>query len=585
MNSVQDTSLHPPEKTESPSGDFLHDVEPGSAAPEPAGEKPRYHGLRFTIALKVLLGTVPMLVILAVVGLVGIRSGMLVSERMAFISDKVWIAADAAMELRLAFLQKAIGMDLLLLGDLERAQKILQDSNSDFAQQLDRLRKTGLVEDTLLDEISREESEVTTALERLHEAATRHLASGSEGQRADVRDLAEVIFQALDHSTDQLVEIEATAAKDLAQSMEEAKQQVSSSTAWLIGCFVIGSLLCLATAGLTARLLSVPAKRISSRMNEIAGAAADLTAELDVSGTDEIAELASSFNAMRRTLTDIITEISRASLKISATSNEILSSATEHEATASEQSAQMTQIDATLKQTSASSTELSRTTREVVRFNKEVSRDAQEGAVLIQETDSRIQAMAESNRSVSAKLAMLGTKIQGIGKILTTILNVADQTNLLSFNAAIEAAKAGEHGKGFSVVAQEIRRLADRTAESSQEIATMVEEVQAASSSATMVMDKSGQDVAMAISSVNALAERFSAIGEKVGMGLEQVQEISNGVDEIAEGNRQISISTDEMSKAVQLTVAAAGQLKQSAYDLAAMGQQLRSRISRFKLK
>ncbi len=360
---------------------------------------------------------------------------------------------------------------------------------------------------------------------------------------------------------------------------------VSKSIFW----FVLSSILVSIIAGgvvafLIGRGLSLNLKVLVQHMAQVA-TKGDLTQEVEKQSSDEVGLLATSFNHMRMGLKQIVSGILQSSLKINSSSNEILAAANQHESTTSEQSAQMNQIQATITQAATTGTELSRTAQEVAKFAKEIEKSAQDGGQAIEETQSKMSEMKNSNDAVSNKLKTLSEKIEGINKMLATILEVADQTNLLSLNAAIEASKAGEHGKGFSVVAQEIRRLADQTSQSSSEISNIINEIQAASSSAIMVTEKSMHEVSSGSELVTQLSDRFSGITQQVEQILPQIENVSESITQLASGNTEVSRSVKEMTESIRFTATAAKQTRQSATDLTSMAQDLRASVAQFKLK
>ncbi len=351
---------------------------------------------------------------------------------------------------------------------------------------------------------------------------------------------------------------------------------------FLILAIVIG-LVVAVLAYLVAKAINDPLMQVVSGVRRVAEKN-DLTQDANVKSQDEVGLLADMFNAMRKNLYSVVSRIQHASLQVSTSSNQILASANQQQATTNEQAQQMNEIQSTLNENAATSNELSQTAKEVSHFAQDTGVEAQEGTKIIEETSAKMETMSSSNAGVSDRLKALNEKIEGIGKMLSTILTVADQTNLLSLNAAIEAAKAGEQGKGFSVVAQEIRRLADQTAQSSKEISLLVNEIQAASSSAIMVMEKSTGDVQNGIDLVSQLAGRFTAISEKVQVMLPQVESISETINQQAAGSKEIASTVTQMSEGLKLTAASSKQSRQSAFDLNTMGQQLRSAVTQFKL-
>lgn len=279
---------------------------------------------------------------------------------------------------------------------------------------------------------------------------------------------------------------------------------------------------------------------------------------------------------LNRDFMKVVANIQGASMKILSSSNEILAATKEQQSTTTEQSNQMNEIQSTLREASSASAEISSTSQEVASFAKQTKDEAQAGSKLIKTTNEKMAAIKDSNKNISDRLVILNEKIEGITKMLSTILAVADQTNLLSLNAAIEAAKAGEQGKGFSVVAQEIRRLADQTAQSSKEISDLINEIQVASTSAIMTMEKSTQDTQSGTTLVSDFAGRFSGITDMVQNMLPQIENISKTITEQATGNKEIVATITQMGEAMKMTAASAGQLNQTVYDLTAIGQELK---------
>ena len=284
---------------------------------------------------------------------------------------------------------------------------------------------------------------------------------------------------------------------------------------------------------------------------------------------------------LNRDMMNVVDNIQSACMKIVSSANEILAASKQQQSTTTEQSNQMNEIQSTLNEAASTSAEISSTAQEISSFTKQTGEEAKAGSRLIKETTDKMLALKESNKNISDRLNILSEKIQGIGKMLTTILAVADQTNLLSLNAAIEAAKAGEQGKGFSVVAQEIRRLADQTAQSSKEISNLINEIQAASTSAIMTMEKSTQDTNSGTALVTDFSSRFASITEKVQTILPQIENISKTITEQATGNKEIVATINQMTEALQLTAASAKQLNQTVLDLTVIGQQLRGAVAR----
>jgi methyl-accepting chemotaxis protein WspA len=199
----------------------------------------------------------------------------------------------------------------------------------------------------------------------------------------------------------------------------------------------------------------------------------------------------------------------------------------------------------------------------------------------MEETMHRVM---DASGSISAKLALLSEKAGNINQVIITITKVADQTNLLSLNAAIEAEKAGEHGRGFGVVATEIRRLADQTAVATYDIEQTVKEIQSAVSASVMGMDKFSEEVRRGIQAVQQIGGQLSEIIQQVQTLAPRFEEVHEGMQAQATGAEQITQALTQLNEAVQQTVESLQQSTTAIDELNEVANGLRGGVSRFKL-
>jgi methyl-accepting chemotaxis protein WspA len=186
--------------------------------------------------------------------------------------------------------------------------------------------------------------------------------------------------------------------------------------------------------------------------------------------------------------------------------------------------------------------------------------------------------------SINGKLAILNEKAGTINQVVTTITKVADQTNLLSLNAAIEAEKAGEYGRGFAVVATEIRRLADQTAVATYDIEQMVKEIQSAVSAGVMGMDKFSEQVRRGMQDIQQVGDELSQIIHQVQALAPRVDAVNEGMQAQATGAEQITEALSQLSEAAQQTAASLRHSTQAIDELNQVAASLRSGVSRFTL-
>jgi methyl-accepting chemotaxis protein len=283
-------------------------------------------------------------------------------------------------------------------------------------------------------------------------------------------------------------------------------------------------------------------------------------------------------------LAGLVAEVQRSGIQVNASVNEIAATARQQQATATEIAATTTEIGAT-------SREISATSKELVKTMNEVSDGAVQSAILAGGGQDGLARMEETMRqvmeaagSINAKLAVLNQKAGNITQVVTTITKVADQTNLLSLNAAIEAEKAGEYGRGFAVVATEIRRLADQTAVATFDIEQMVKEIQSAISAGVMGMDKFSEEVRRGINDVHQVGNQLSQIIQQVQALAPRFEAVNEGMQAQATGAEQITNGLTQLTEAAQQTVEALHQSNQAIDGLNHAASQMRAGVSRFTL-
>jgi methyl-accepting chemotaxis protein WspA len=242
--------------------------------------------------------------------------------------------------------------------------------------------------------------------------------------------------------------------------------------------------------------------------------------------------------------------------------------------TANEIAATTSEIGATSKQISVTSKELVHTMKEVAGVAEKTTTLASSGQAGLIRMKITVQQIVEASASINDRLVVLNEKAGNIGTLVTTITKVADQTNLLSLNAAIEAEKAGEYGRGFAVVATEIRRLADQTAVSTSDIEQTVKEMQSAVAAGVMGMDKFSEELRRGVDVVQQVSEEVSQIIQQVQTLTPNFESVSEGMQSQSLGAQQISDSLSQLSDAAKLTVSS---LRQSSLAMDQINQAART--------
>lgn len=366
------------------------------------------------------------------------------------------------------------------------------------------------------------------------------------------------------------------AAERIKAQAQKARNGILISLAGLI-------LLALGLGFLLLRAITRPLARLDSALADIRQG--DFTKRIDIDRHDEFGTVAEGFNRMSDELSALVGQIQKSGIQVTTSVAEVSANFKQQQATANE-------VAATAAEIGATSTEISATSRQLVNTVGEVASVAEESAALASNGQAGLSKMGDTMRqvmdatgSINAKLVVLNEKAANINQVITTITKVADQTNLLSLNAAIEAEKAGEHGRGFAVVATEIRRLADQTAIATYDIEQTVKEIQSAVSSSVMSMDKFSEEVRRGMQEVQQISGQLSQIIQHVQALVPRFEEVNEGMQAQANGAEQITQALSQLKDAAQQTAESLRQSTMVAEDLTQVATGLRGGVSRFKLK
>jgi methyl-accepting chemotaxis protein WspA len=323
--------------------------------------------------------------------------------------------------------------------------------------------------------------------------------------------------------------------------------------------------------------------KVDSLLDVVSKAASgDLTGHVAIGGSDAIGRLGDGLKTMFDNLRRLLNNVQKAGIQVTTSATEIAASAKQQEATGIEQAQTSVEILSTTKEISANTTQLLRTMEDataVADFTTSATAEAQGN---LKRMDLTMQRMVSATDSINAKLAALSEKASNINSVLITITKVADQTNILSLNAAIEAEKAGDAGRGFSVVATEIRRLADQTSVSTWDIDQMLKEMQSAVSASVMGMDKFSEEIRRSVGEVRQVAEQLSSVMDQVQKLAPQFDLVLQGMQSQAVGASQISDTMMQLNDATQQTVESLKATSEAVHQLQYAANDLQSSVATF---
>ncbi|NAW69476.1 HAMP domain-containing protein [Vibrio sp. V27_P1S3P104] len=356
----------------------------------------------------------------------------------------------------------------------------------------------------------------------------------------------------------------------VAQPYDAIMSTAHELTVSLLLAFVVTIIVLIGIVLLVAKMIVKPVNETRQALEQIAAGDGDLTQRLNEDRYDEFGDLARSFNAFVGGVHSLVKQVAEASIQLGAAAEELAVSSREANDQVQQQRHETDQVATAMTEMATTVNQVAENAANAAQAAEQSSRFTQEGEAVVTNTTNEVLVLSKEVQTAVEVIGKLQQDADSIGKVLEVIRSIAEQTNLLALNAAIEAARAGEHGRGFAVVADEVRTLATRTQSSTEEIRDIIEKLQTASKEASHVMDGSYRkanevvqwaeeaseklrDITKGIFTINDMNIQIATATEQQSIVADDVNEtlnrISSGVEQLSNGSTHIAAASDELAR------------------------------------
>lgn len=355
-----------------------------------------------------------------------------------------------------------------------------------------------------------------------------------------------------------------------------------TTTLVMYGVGLAAIVLSILTALVITRSIAFPLREVVASITVIADG--DLTRRVQYSAEDELGQLCTHFNEFVDKFQDIMLQLVTDASKVASASTELRATAALMAEGSEEVVAQANTVATAGEEMAATSNDIAQNCHLTAQSAQQANDSALEGSGVVQQTVSVMGAIADRVKTAAQTVESLGSRSDQIGEIVGTIEDIADQTNLLALNAAIEAARAGEQGRGFAVVADEVRALAERTTRATKEISEMIRTIQNETRGAVQAMEEGSREVVRGTEQAALSGRALQDILEQINAVTAQANQIATAAEEQTATTSEISSNMMQITEVVHRTARGASETAEAAASLSVMSEELQRIVSQFKV-
>lgn len=433
---------------------------------------------------------------------------------------------------------------------------------------------------------SEDELEIYKAIEdphkKFHKTAETILATDDRAEKAEIyNSQSKVLVKDIRELFNKLADIRKKAAAKNVQRLNAIENRINISLWTVFGMTVIAGMLLYNLAG--KKLLLTPLQIFTEKFDKMSKG--DLTTDFSFCSADnEMGHMCSTATKTVDEIKEVIENVSAATSRVAASSEELSQTTVEVNKGAQDELSQIEQVASATAEMSQTIIDVAKNASSAADATKQSSGIASKGKEVVERAVSAMLGIADTVKESANTIDELGRSSQEIGEIISVINDIADQTNLLALNAAIEAARAGEQGRGFAVVADEVRRLAERTGKATKEIADKITSIQQMAERSVDAMRKGSEEVAGGVKLAQEASGSLNEIVDASRNAMDMVQLIATATEEQSAAAEEITHNIENVSSIVNRTSTAIGQIEQASQDLARVSSELQKLVAWFKI-
>lgn len=387
------------------------------------------------------------------------------------------------------------------------------------------------------------------------------------------------LYGRVDADLARMVQYNQTVASQLNAEIKSVGDSVRRTT---IGLLLLALLVSALIGFFIARGVSRTAKQVAEAARNMA--AGQVNQRIEVTSNDELGDMADAFRAMISNIREVVGELQRGSSELAGAGAEIVAAATQQASGATEQSAAIAETTATVDEVKASADQATQMAQVVTDTAREAARVAGDGVTAVGNAVAGMADIRERVQSIAENILALSEQSQQIGEIIATVNDLADQSNLLALNAAIEASRAGEHGRGFTVVAQEIRTLAEQSKAATAQVRTILSDIQRATNAAVLATEQGTKGVDAGSTLIEQAGKTIDEMADVIGETEQVAGQIAASVRQHSVGMEQIAAAMGNINQATTQNLAATSNMRQAAENLTELAGRLNRLAGQYQL-